>query len=401
MLSEPCAVHQQPDLQDLYTVEHKFVPASPTEAALEVGDQVWVVAKANEIGWWAGFTMPFSYHGQGSEPALWFPAGYVSGAMQPGYGEAGETGPYSLDTTYGDAADASLVQAHRRVEDPDCPVHGTGTGHPHPQPHPHGRAYGPGLGYVPESPVGKVMAARGGPLAALAASGDHSALNKKACQGALEQMTAVERERLEENLKQQCSQMKADADPVPPRIKGLYTGRGTGGAGGAGGRRLDTVSRHKQHHLPLAAFVVAVLQVLMLLIAIGDDTVHANVNPWLGAGWDTLRRLGASVPSDITGDGHEYWRLLTPLIVPVGFLRLVWDLNILHVVGARVERVHGSKAFLFVFCFGGAGGYALEAALAPQWLSTGCGPGLVALTCAMLVDMAKARERDSAAFLDM
>lgn len=51
------------------------MPAGPTEACFEPGDQIWVVAKANEIGWWAGFKWPDDV--TTNKPAGWFPAGYV------------------------------------------------------------------------------------------------------------------------------------------------------------------------------------------------------------------------------------------------------------------------------------------------------------------------------------
>lgn len=244
-----------------------------------------------------------------------------------------------------------------------------------------------------ESPVAKLMGSRGHSLTALN-SGVFNATNKaefSQVQTVLESLSGPEREELEYSLRQQCS--AGELPPTPPQMKGMYSQ--TYGA-------KSFSPRHTKHHLPIAAFLVALLQIIIFLIGIGNGGIkHIRVNPWIGTDYATLRGLGASWPGDVHSDRHEYFRFFTALVVPVGLLRLVWDLVILHMIGARIERIHGSAIFLFLFLFGGFGGYALEALLVPGWLSCGSSPGLMALTAALLVDMRQSREKDWAATLDV
>jgi rhomboid protease GluP len=128
--------------------------------------------------------------------------------------------------------------------------------------------------------------------------------------------------------------------------------------------------------------------------------VKPNVNIFLGTDWEGLRQQGASWPEDVVSNG-QYYRLFTALFVPIGFFRLCWDLVALRFFAYRCEKLHGPLFLFSIFMFGGFGGHGFEAAMAPAWLSTGAGPGLMALYVAFAVDLYRERKEYSGVLLDI
>jgi len=66
---------------------------------------------------------------------------------------------------------------------------------------------------------------------------------------------------------------------------------------------------------------------------------------------ETLRRFGAKWPADIIAG--EYWRFLTPMFLHIGFFHIMVNSLALYHLGGTVERIFGSKKFLWIYLFAG------------------------------------------------
>jgi rhomboid protease GluP len=69
---------------------------------------------------------------------------------------------------------------------------------------------------------------------------------------------------------------------------------------------------------------------------------------------ENLIRFGAKYNPLIT-EG-EWWRFFTPIVIHIGFLHLLMNTFALYFLGTAVERIFGSKRFLFIYLFAGFSG---------------------------------------------
>ncbi|MBM7650048.1 rhomboid protease GluP [Bacillus ectoiniformans] len=83
---------------------------------------------------------------------------------------------------------------------------------------------------------------------------------------------------------------------------------------------------------------------------------------------ENLIRFGAKFnPLILEG---EWWRLITPIFLHIGFLHLLMNTAALYLLGAAVERIFGRMRFLFIYLFSGFTGAVASFLLTPN-LSAG------------------------------
>ncbi|MFT0800169.1 rhomboid family intramembrane serine protease [Bacillus swezeyi] len=93
---------------------------------------------------------------------------------------------------------------------------------------------------------------------------------------------------------------------------------------------------------PILTWFFAVLQVIMfLLLEISGGSQNT----------DTLIRFGAKENSLLLAG--EWWRLLTPIVLHIGLVHLMFNTFALLSVGAAAERVYGSFRFLVIYISAG------------------------------------------------
>eukprot|EP00039_Didymoeca_costata_P005033 m.77838 g.77838 ORF g.77838 m.77838 type:complete len:602 (+) comp12644_c0_seq2:105-1910(+) len=146
-------------------------------------------------------------------------------------------------------------------------------------------------------------------------------------------------------------------------------------------------TRHRRANLPLGVVFVMSLTIVFLIVSLSYGIASLKENPFMGANWNGLVTAGALWPDHLHGSKFHAHRLILAPVIPVGVLRMGWDFVILGSLGVRTEKLHGTKFFLFMFFFGGFGGVSLEGVLVPDWLTCGGGPGIMAITTSLMIDI--------------
>ncbi|CAH1850441.1 rhomboid family intramembrane serine protease [Convivina praedatoris] len=97
-----------------------------------------------------------------------------------------------------------------------------------------------------------------------------------------------------------------------------------------------------------------------------------------------LVKFGAKYGPYITQE-HQYWRLLTPLLIHLSWSHLILNILTLWFLGLMIEPLFGSIRFLLIYLIGGLGGNLLSYWLAPQAISAGASSAIFGLLGALLI----------------
>ncbi|MFC0296963.1 rhomboid family intramembrane serine protease [Geobacillus jurassicus] len=127
-----------------------------------------------------------------------------------------------------------------------------------------------------------------------------------------------------------------------------------------------------EHGKPLFTRLLIVVQVAMFLVL---EWSGGSTNP------DVLIHYGAKFNPLI--EAGEWWRLLTPMFLHIGFLHLLTNTLALHYLGMTVERLYGSLRFLFIYVTAGFFG-ALASFLFTPSLSAGASGAIFGLFGSLL-----------------
>lgn len=82
----------------------------------------------------------------------------------------------------------------------------------------------------------------------------------------------------------------------------------------------------------------------------------------------TLIKWGAKV-NYLIANG-EWWRLITPIFLHIGFLHLVMNSIALYYIGPLIEKIFGNSRFFIIYLFAGFSGVFASYLLSPS-LSAG------------------------------
>ncbi len=128
-----------------------------------------------------------------------------------------------------------------------------------------------------------------------------------------------------------------------------------------------------ENRLPAITWSLLAINVLVwLLMTIAGGSEDPRV----------LIRFGAKV-NPLIAHG-EFWRLLTPIFVHVGFAHLLFNSYALYVVGPQVERSYGQLRFLLLYLLSGVYGVLFSFAFNPH-VSAGASGAIFGLIGAQAV----------------
>ncbi|MGM7721127.1 rhomboid family intramembrane serine protease [Metabacillus sp. Hm71] len=114
-----------------------------------------------------------------------------------------------------------------------------------------------------------------------------------------------------------------------------------------------------QYGKPFWTYVFLGLQIIMFLVL---ELFGGSTNT------ESLIRFGAKF-NPLIYEG-EWWRLVTPIVLHIGFLHLLMNSFALYYIGPAVERAYGSLRFLFIYLVAGISGSVVSFAFSP-FLSAG------------------------------
>src|SRR4051812_49971100 len=97
----------------------------------------------------------------------------------------------------------------------------------------------------------------------------------------------------------------------------------------------------------------------------------------------TLIGFGAKVNSSI--DRGEYWRLVTPIFIHIGFLHIAFNSYALWIVGPQVEKLYGGSRFVILYVLTGIAGVAGSYFYHPLSQSAGASGAIFGLFGVLLV----------------
>lgn len=137
-------------------------------------------------------------------------------------------------------------------------------------------------------------------------------------------------------------------------------------------RRREEERRIFEYGKPMFTRLFIVVQVAMFLVL---EWSGGSTNP------DVLIHYGAKFNPLI--EAGEWWRLLTPMFLHIGFLHLLTNTLALYYLGITVERLYGSLRFLVIYVTAGFFG-ALASFLFTPSLSAGASGAIFGLFGALL-----------------
>ncbi|WP_027407798.1 rhomboid family intramembrane serine protease [Anoxybacteroides tepidamans] len=136
--------------------------------------------------------------------------------------------------------------------------------------------------------------------------------------------------------------------------------------------RQEKEKRLLEYGKPLFTYALIVLQVLMFLVL---EWQGGSRNP------EVLIEYGAKFNPLIKAG--EWWRLITPIFLHIGFFHLFMNTMALYYLGMTAERLYGSWRFLFIYLYGGFFG-TLASFLFTTSLSAGASGAIFGLFGALL-----------------
>lgn len=106
---------------------------------------------------------------------------------------------------------------------------------------------------------------------------------------------------------------------------------------------------------PFFTYILLVIQIaIFLLVEVNGGSDNTS----------TLIKFGAKFnPLIIEG---EWWRLITPVFLHIGFLHLIMNSLALYYMGPLVERIFGNSRFILIYLFAGFAGALASFALSPN-----------------------------------
>lgn len=99
-------------------------------------------------------------------------------------------------------------------------------------------------------------------------------------------------------------------------------------------------------------------------------------------GYDLPSAMGAKVNELILGG--EYWRLITPAFLHVGFLHFAFNMYALYVLGPGLERLYGHERFIYLYFLGALAGVTFSFLFSPN-PSVGASTAIFALLAGQVV----------------
>ncbi|MED5050837.1 rhomboid family intramembrane serine protease [Anoxybacillus rupiensis] len=106
--------------------------------------------------------------------------------------------------------------------------------------------------------------------------------------------------------------------------------------------RQEKEKRLMEHGQPRIVYALIAIQVLMFLfLEWKGGSTNSAVLIQYGAKFNPLIQSG------------EWWRLITPVFLHIGFLHLLMNTMALYYLGIVVERLYGSWRFLFIYLLAG------------------------------------------------
>jgi len=141
-------------------------------------------------------------------------------------------------------------------------------------------------------------------------------------------------------------------------------------------------SEEKQHAYVNAmksfCFVVSVVQMLMLIIALGmGGFAPPSMNPSLGPPGATLLDLGAKY-APLMKEG-QVWRFVTPIFLHAGFIHIFFNLFAQLRFGLAMERKWGLIKFIVLYFVSGIGGNLLSALISYETVGVGASGAIMGL----------------------
>jgi rhomboid protease GluP len=112
---------------------------------------------------------------------------------------------------------------------------------------------------------------------------------------------------------------------------------------------MQWVRLEKEKTSPIHPFVTYVFMSIQLAIFFWMETHGGSTNT------GTLIKYGAKF-NPLIYDG-EWWRLITPVFLHIGFLHLAMNTLALYYLGISVERMYGHARFFFIYLFAGIIGF--------------------------------------------
>lgn len=130
---------------------------------------------------------------------------------------------------------------------------------------------------------------------------------------------------------------------------------------------------------------IAVLQAAALFLALGlsGGFVPLSRNPMLGPRYEVFDVLGAKNVARIL-QLHDWWRLLTPILLHTGVLHLAGNLVVQLRTGVQLEVMWGHTSWLVVYVCSGAFATLSSCIAMPRSLSVGSSGALCGLIGAWL-----------------
>lgn len=110
---------------------------------------------------------------------------------------------------------------------------------------------------------------------------------------------------------------------------------------------------------PLISYLFIGIQIILFFLMEGNGGSTNN---------QTLIKWGAKV-NYLIADG-EWWRLITPIFLHIGFLHLTMNSIALYYIGPLIERIFGNSRFIIIYLFAGFSGVFASYLLSPS-LSAG------------------------------
>lgn len=122
-------------------------------------------------------------------------------------------------------------------------------------------------------------------------------------------------------------------------------------------------------------FITYALMIIQIAVFFWLETHGGSTNT------STLIKYGAKLnPLIYTG---EWWRLITPVFLHIGFLHLAMNTLALYYLGISTERIYGNGRFIFIYLFAGFTGFISSFLFSPN-LSAGASGAIVGCLGALL-----------------
>ncbi|MEN3335815.1 MAG: rhomboid protease GluP [Blastocatellia bacterium] len=125
---------------------------------------------------------------------------------------------------------------------------------------------------------------------------------------------------------------------------------------------VEAMAAHQEaerEHRFLGALIARSNPFTMIIIGINAAVFLLE---WLAGGMgglsadsQVLRAFGAK-NNELINQQHQYWRLVTPIFIHIGFLHFLLNNYALWVIGQEIERLYGSARFVILYLLTGVAG---------------------------------------------